>query len=72
MTLKCQPLYWNYCPEMCTKIINTGYGWKVDATGGEGSGKNFIYFKIALSMKILHFHFQKDKNYVMCVVVQNL
>ncbi|KAE9544967.1 hypothetical protein AGLY_000510 [Aphis glycines] len=37
MTLKSKPLYWNYCPEMCTKIINTGYGWKVDATGGEGS-----------------------------------
>jgi len=38
MTLNCKPLYWNYCPEICTKIINTGYGWKVDATGGEGSG----------------------------------
>ncbi|XP_027851455.2 carbonic anhydrase 2 [Aphis gossypii] len=37
MTLKSKLLYWNYCPEMCTKIINTGYGWKVDATGGEGS-----------------------------------
>lgn len=41
-TLKCKPLYWNYCPEMCTKIINTGFGWKVDATGGRGSGKQFI------------------------------
>jgi len=38
MTLNCKPLYWNYSPEICTKIINTGYGWKVDATGGEGSG----------------------------------
>lgn len=42
-TLKCKPLYWNYCPEMCTKIINTGFGWKVDATGGKGSGKQFIF-----------------------------
>lgn len=44
-TLKCKPLYWNYCPEMCTKIVNTGYGWKVDATGGEGSGMYiFVYY----------------------------
>lgn len=42
-TLKCKPLYWNYCPEMCTQIINTGYGWKVDATGGKGSG-TIIFF----------------------------
>lgn len=70
MTLKCQPLYWNYCPEMCTKIINTGYGWKVDATGGEGSGRNFIFcFFISLVLKIPYFHFRKDKNVVIHFVV---
>lgn len=29
---------------MCTEITNTGFGWKVNATGGEGSGKFLLLF----------------------------
>lgn len=64
MALKCIPLNWNYCPEVCTNIINTGFGWKVDANGGKGSGIHYLFIAIIDNTDLGRFEnpFEKTTN----------
>lgn len=62
MALKCKPLYWNYCPEVCTKIVNTGFGWKVDATGGKGSGIHYLFIVTINNADVGRFENPFEKN----------
>ncbi|XP_042910410.1 carbonic anhydrase 1 [Parasteatoda tepidariorum] len=59
-TLVCQdsqlmqrPLYWNYVPNNCKSLLNTGGGWKVTV---EGQGSCLTGGPLANSYQLLQFH----------------